>query len=237
LNKIEAECFIDPSNIIKRVGVFQIYNQKGIDDWLFYTKQINAPKTPYSPSRNHAWYLSSCRLDGIYEYEESWQCGNTEFKFIHTPGHSAGFCCVYFPGESLIYTGDIDLTEFGPYYGGTDSNINDFITSSQKIANLDLKYYATGHEVGTIFSAEEFRLQLEKYLTIIEKRDAQILNELETGPQTLDDLTNLGMIYGGPKYLVDPWVYAWEKITILKHLERLETKKLIIKNELFYELR
>lgn len=222
---------------MKRVGIYQIYGEKGIDDWLFYTKQINAPKTPYAPSRNHAWYLSTCRLDGTYGYGEPWQCGTTEFQFIHTPGHSAGFCCVYFPGENLICTGDIDVTEFGPWYGGTDGNIDEFIASSQKIADLDLKYYATGHEIGTIYSGEKFRIQLEKYLKIIEKRDAKILNELETAPQTLDDLTNLGMIYGGPKYLVDPWVYAWEKITILKHLERLETKKLIKKNELFYELR
>ena len=237
LNEIESECFLNPLNILKRVGVYQVFGQKAIDDWLFYTRQINAPKTPYSPSRNHAWYLSSCRLDGTYKYDETWQCGSTEFQFIHTPGHSAGFCCVYFPAESLICTGDIDLTEFGPWYGATDSSIDDFITSSQKIADLDVKYYATGHEIGTIFSNEEFRMKLDQYLGKIEERDEEILQQLESTPQNVDDLTNLGMIYGGPKFLSDLWVYAWEKVTILKHLERLENQNRIGKNGDLYEPR
>ena len=97
MNKIEAECFTNPSTILKRVGIYQIYGQKAIDDWLFYTHQVHAQKTPYSPSRNHAWYLSTCRLDGTYNYDEFWRFGDTEFKFLHTPGHSGGFCCVLFP--------------------------------------------------------------------------------------------------------------------------------------------
>ncbi|HUY00585.1 MAG TPA: MBL fold metallo-hydrolase [Candidatus Deferrimicrobium sp.] len=237
INKIEAECFMNRSNILKRVGIYQALGQKAIDDWLHYTTQITAPKTPYSPSRNHAWYLSTCRLDGTYEYGKLWQCGETEFEFIHTPGHSAGFCCVYFPGENLIYTGDIDLTPFGPWYGGTDSDIDAFIKYSRDIANLEIKNYATGHEMGS-FSHAQFEKKLDQYLQIISMRDHAILKTLETSePQTLDSLTNLGLIYGGPKYLVDPWVYAWEKVTILKHLDRLEQNKRVLRNNTYYEIR
>ncbi|MHA1264336.1 MAG: MBL fold metallo-hydrolase [Candidatus Helarchaeota archaeon] len=235
LNEIEAECFINPINILKHVGIYQIYGQKAIDDWLYYTKQINAPKTPYSPSRNHAWYLSTCRLNGIYKYDETWQLGETEFQFIHTPGHSGGFCCVLFPNEEIICTGDIDLTPFGPWYGGTDSNIDDFISSSYKIADLGLKYYVTGHEAGTL-TADKFQVQLSKYLEIINQRDEKILAFLEKSPQTLADLTQLGLIYGGAKYLSDPWVYAWEQVTLLKHLERLERKNKIRKVEKRYQI-
>jgi len=229
MNKIEADCFIDPPNVLKRVGIYQVYGQKAIDDWLYFTHQINAKKTPYSPSRNHAWFLSTCRIDGTYNYDEPWRLGDTEFEFIHTPGHSEGFCCVYFSGENLIYTGDIDLTPFGPWYGGTDGDIDSFIKSSWKIADFGAKYLATGHEMGT-FSSSEFRIKLESYLGIIEKRDARILQILEKSPKNLEDLTKLGLIYGGPKYLVDPWVYAWEKVTLLKHLERLEKNKRLLKD-------
>ena len=236
LNKIEAKCFIDRSNILKKVGIYEVYGQQAIDDWLFYIKQINAKKTPYSPSRNHAWYLSSCRLDGTYEYGKTIQLGNTEFEFIHTPGHSKGFCCVYFPSEDLIFTGDIDLTDFGPWYGGTDSSIDDFIDSSWKIADLELKYYATGHEMGT-FSHNEFIDKLESYLKIIDKRDEKIIEKLkDLGQQSVNDLTKLGLIYGGPKYLIDPWIYAWEQVTIKKHLERLEKNKRIRKSGLNFEI-
>lgn len=236
MNRIEAECFISPSTILKRVGIYQVLGQKAIDDWLQYTKQINSPKTPYSPSRNHAWYLSTCRLDGSYEYGKKLHLGETEFEFIHTPGHSGGFCCVYFPGENLICTGDIDLSPFGPWYGGSDANIDEFIESSRKIADLGVKHYATGHEMGSL-THSEFQTKLETYLKIIDKRDTKILHSLESNPQTIEALTRLGMIYGGPKYITDPWVYAWEQVTLLKHLERLEEKKQIIKNGIMYELR
>jgi hydroxyacylglutathione hydrolase len=235
INKIEAECFKDPSNVLKRVGIYQVHGQKAIDDWLYYTHQINAEKTPYSPSRNHAWFLSTSRLNGTYNYNEPWQMGNTELEFLHTPGHSEGFCCVYFPGENLLCSGDIDLTPFGPWYGGTDSDIDAFIESSWKIADFGAKYYATGHEMGTL-SCSEFGLKLEEYLNIIDKRDTKIMNFLRNKPQTLEDLTNLGMIYGGAKYLVDPWVYAWEKVTLLKHLERLQKNKMVLKEGLFYRI-
>lgn len=234
MNEKEAECFINRINIPKRVGVYEALGEKAVNEWLHYTQQINAKKTPYSPSRNHAWYLSTSRLSGIYQYEDRWQCGETEFEFVHTPGHSEGFCCVLFPDQELICTGDIDLTPFGPWYGGTDSDIDDFIRSSKKILNLELKHYATGHEIGTL-SNNEFAEKLEQYLDIINRRDIKILNVLEeTGPLNIDQITQLGLIYGGPKYVVDPWIYAWEKVTLYKHLKRLEkTRKVKIKNSMF----
>ncbi|MHA1269459.1 MAG: MBL fold metallo-hydrolase [Candidatus Helarchaeota archaeon] len=229
LNKIEAECFINRINILKRVGIFEVYGQKSIDDWIFYTKQVNTKKTPYSPSRNHAWYLSTCRLNGTYEYNERIKCGSIEFEFIHTPGHSAGFCCVLFPNEELIYTGDIDLTSFGPWYAGTDADIDDFIQSSWKIAKLDVKYYVTGHEMGT-FTHDGFIKELELYLRKIDLRDEKILNIInQNDSMSVDEITDLGLIYGGPRYLIDPWVYAWEKVSIKKHLKRLEKMNKIIK--------
>ncbi len=236
LNEIEAECFINRENILKRVGIFQVYGQKAIDEWLYYTQKINAPKTPYSPSHNHAWYLSTCRLDGTYSYGEIWYCGNTEFEFIHTPGHSEGFCCIFFPGENLICTGDIDLTPFGPWYGGTDSNIDDFIAYSRKIADLGIKYYATGHEMGTLTSSE-FVDKLESYLSIINTRDDAIMQVLDKHPMTVTELTALGLIYGGPKFVSDPWVFAWEQVTLLKHLARLEQNGCIFKSDETYSIK
>ena len=235
MNEIEAECFIDRKNIPKRVGVQEVLGENAVDEWLHHTRDLNANRTPYSPSRNHAWYLSTARLSETYKYGERWRLGDSEFEFIHTPGHSEGFCCVLFPGQELIYTGDIDLTPFGPWYGGSDCDIDEFIKSTNKIANLDMKYYATGHEIKTV-SSDEFNQGVERYLNIIKKRDSRILNMLEDkGPQTIEDITRLGLIYGGPNYVADPWIYAWEMITLKKHLKRLEAKGKLIKNNANYE--
>ena len=99
-----------------------------------------------------------------------------------------------------------------------------------------MKYYATGHEIGSL-PHSAFQTKLETYLKIIDKRDARILSSLESSAQTIEALTRLGMIYGGPNYIKDPWVYAWEQVTLLKHLERLEEKKQVIKNGIMYDLR
>ncbi len=235
INKIEAKCFIDPSNIVKNVGIYDVWGQKAIDDWLYYTRQVNAEKTPFSPSRNHAWFLSTCRLNGTYEYNEPWKLGETEFQFIHAPGHSEGFCCIHFLNEDLIYTGDIDLTFFGPWIGGNDSDIDKFIESARKISKLEAKNYATGHEIGTV-SHEDFCEKLEIYLNKIVETEEQILKIIERESKSIDEITDIGLIYGGPKYLVDPWVYAWEKVTILKYLKRMEKNKKIILNDSHYEL-
>jgi hypothetical protein len=58
-------------------------------------------------------------------------------------------------------------------------------------------------------------------LAIIDQRDAKILRALQE-PLAIDDLTRLGIIYGGSQYVAgDPWVFAWEKMSLVQHLGRL----------------
>ncbi|MHA1371216.1 MAG: MBL fold metallo-hydrolase [Promethearchaeota archaeon] len=236
LNEIEAPYFIDTTNIPRNVGVFEIYGQKGIDDWLKYTKNSNSEQTPYSPSRNHKWYLSTQKLDGIYKDKQIFNFGETEVRVIATPGHSKGFSCLLFPNQSAIYTGDIDLTVWGPWYHGSDSDIDDFIKSANKIAKLDVEYFITAHEIGVV-SREDFRTRLKKYLNIIDKKDSKILDKLRKKPLTLEELRDFGLLYGGSHFLVDPWVFAWETVGIKKHLKRLENKKIIINENGKYYLK
>ncbi|MFX1450042.1 MAG: MBL fold metallo-hydrolase [Promethearchaeota archaeon] len=236
INEIESVCFIDRTNIPKKVGAYEVRGQQGIEDWLKYTKDPNSEQTPYSPSRNHKWYLSTKRLDGIYRNDQIFDFGTTEMKIIATPGHSEGFSCLLFSNESAIYTGDIDLTLWGPWYHGTDSDIQDFIDSANKIAKLNLDYFITAHEIG-VLNREDFREKLREYLSIIDKREVKILNKLKNGPLNLAEIRDYGLLYGGPKFLVDPWVFNWETVGIRKHLERLEQKNKIIKENGKYYLK
>jgi hypothetical protein len=84
---------------------------------------------------------------------------------------------------------------------------------------LDVDWIITGHEAG-IVSKADYASQVEHYLAIINRRDDQIMDALQT-PQSLDQLTDQGIIYGGPQFPAgDPWVYAWEKVSLVHHLER-----------------
>ncbi len=144
--------------------------------------------------------------------------GSTKMEIIGTPGHSAGFCCLYFPAEKVVYTGDIDITPFGPWYFGADGDIDLFIESARKVARLDADIYVTGHEAG-IVGGEEFRRRLGVFLETIDRRDERILGALSE-PRTYDDLCSMGLIYGR-KFLVDDWLRAWDALAVKKHLRRL----------------
>jgi len=56
--------------------------------------------------------------------------------------------CPFFPEEGLVYIADIDLTRFGPWYFGTDGDIDALVRSSRALLALDAEWYLTGHEEG-----------------------------------------------------------------------------------------
>lgn len=220
MNEIEADCFRDRRNIPRRVGIQEALGEKGVEEWLSYIQQENPPQTPYSPSRNPLWYSASSRLDGTYKDGQVFNFGRVEMEVINSPGHSEGHCCLLFPRQRVVYTTDVDLTAWGPYYGGSDSEIDLFITSARALCFLDVDSYITGHEAGVV-TKPEFLRRIEDYLAIIDRRDVKILQALQD-PLSIDDLTRLGIIYGGPKYVAeDPWVFAWEKMSLVQHLGRL----------------
>ncbi len=131
---------------------------------------------------------------------------------------------MYFPRYGAIYVADLDLTPFGPWYCGSDGDIDQFISSCRMIENIDAEFFITGHETG-ILSKEEFRAGMEGYLAVIEERDKKILSVL-SAPFLLEEVVDRGLIYGR-RYHVDAWVYMWEFITIKKHLQRLEQQQRI----------
>ena len=55
--------------------------------------------------------------DKSFSPEESCELAGLKFKVLHTPGHTAGSCCYYFPEQKLLLSGD---TLFHGSYGRTD---------------------------------------------------------------------------------------------------------------------
>lgn len=218
INEKEAACFRDRRVLGTLLGMEEVYGKVWVDEWL---KRIADPKTeqsPFSPQNNHQWWLSTSRIDGQYKWGEVFDFGKTRMHALGTPGHSSGFSCMYFPEYGVIYTADLDLTAFGPWYGGSDGDIDLFIRSCKEIENIDAESFITGHEIGIVGKAE-FSSRLKKFVGIIEKRDELIVSLL-TKPLTMNELVIKGPIYGR-KYHVDAWVYMWECVMIKKHLQRL----------------
>lgn len=204
LNPIEFKTTRTVEGIAKANGVYQEWGQQGMEVW--------------KNSLPRQWIDSLDEISGSYEYETEYTFGDVKVMFLHTPGHTAGLSCPYFPELGVVFAGDYDMTSFGPWYNGTDGNIEDFIASGKRLLSLDADTYITGHQKGT-FSKREFREAMETFLAIIDRRDQTIDRYIRQG-LNFEELTKIGIFY--PKSaLVNPIMTTWERSGIRKHLHRL----------------
>jgi glyoxylase-like metal-dependent hydrolase (beta-lactamase superfamily II) len=87
--------------------------------------------------------------------------GAAMFEVIHSPGHSPGSICLYWPEKKVLFTGDVVFREgIGrtDLPGGDGSQLKESI---KKIAKLDVEYLLTGHGdivVGREAVRENFRM-------------------------------------------------------------------------------
>jgi glyoxylase-like metal-dependent hydrolase (beta-lactamase superfamily II) len=152
------------------------------------------------------------------EIGERVHIGECEIVIHSLLGHTRGSVGLEFPAQRTVYSGDVDLTSFGPWYGHIHSDIDLFIDSSKKLSELDADWFITGHEAGVV-TAEEFRRRLPEYLGIIDRRDEKILENLDQ-PRTPDELVKRGILYP-PHTVNNEWIVHWERAHLEKHLERL----------------
>jgi len=142
--------------------------------------------------------------------------GDIDLTVIYTPGHTPGHCVFYWEKESLLFSGDIDLTSFGPWYGNVNSDITQLINSIERLIDLNPRVICSGHK-GVI--DHNVRARLVKYLDRILEKENLILKALEK-PHTLDELTYRKLVYG--KWgKPESQFYYFEKLSVMTHLRRL----------------
>ncbi len=155
--------------------------------------------------------------------------GKTKLEVIHTPGHTPGHCVLYDRGRDVLYSGDIDLTGFGPWYGNAVSNVDDFIRSIEKIIELAPKIILSAHR-GII--DKNVVTSLKEYLEKIYINEERILNSLAK-PLTLQELVEKKIIYS--RWIEPEALYAFfEKVSLERHLERLIKLGLITFEDGYY---
>jgi glyoxylase-like metal-dependent hydrolase (beta-lactamase superfamily II) len=119
--------------------------------------------------------------------------GDTRARVVHTPGHTPGHCCFWFPEERVLFTADIDLTPFGPWYGNAASDIDLSLASIRRLAEFEPEFTVTGHETGIVRG--DIRPQLYAYAAVVETRHARVLEAIRE-PRTLSEVTAQAIIYG-----------------------------------------
>lgn len=151
-----------------------------------------------------------------FEDGDTLDFGHVNLQVIHTPGHTPGHCAFYEDKSGLLFSADIDLSGFGPWYSHICSNLDDFIVSIKKCIELKPQIIVSCHK-GII--QEDIPGRLQKYLDVIFRKEEQIVNALQS-PMTLEELTAKQIIYG-EKTKLDPFLRVFEKMGAYQHLQRL----------------
>ncbi|MFO8057359.1 MAG: MBL fold metallo-hydrolase [bacterium] len=128
-----------------------------------------------------------------FQDRETFTVGEVSFQVVHVPGHTPGHCGFWFPEHGILYSADIDLTEFGPWYGNAASDPARFMDSINLVKSLQPPVMVTGHEAAVV--RENIPLRLEAYAGILKGRHRRILDFLSS-PRTLDEVVEQGFIYG-----------------------------------------
>jgi hydroxyacylglutathione hydrolase len=147
-------------------------------------------------------------------------------EILSTPGHTPGHTAFFFKEQGVLFLGDYDLTQFGPWYGDVESSIEETIASVRRLREIPAKRWITGHETG-LFEVEPGELW-ERYLDVISVREEKLLDFLKQ-PRTLDDIVEAWIIYGRPR---EPKAFFefGERAHMKKHLEKL-VKEGIVRRE------
>jgi glyoxylase-like metal-dependent hydrolase (beta-lactamase superfamily II) len=162
-------------------------------------------------------------VDETFRDDKPIDCGEVELIPIHSPGHTHDHTCFGINGVEKILLVDIDLTEFGPWYGNAVSNLGDFKRSIEHIIELEPKMGISSHLLDPV--TENLEEQLRRYLAYFEERDEEILKLIADGFDTVEQLARRPIIY--PR-IPHPVYLLFEKLMIEKHIELLVKKDLVI---------
>ncbi|SDI12799.1 MBL fold metallo-hydrolase [Desulfosporosinus hippei] len=142
--------------------------------------------------------------------------GNVVLQVLHTPGHTPGHISLYEPKEGILFSGDIDLSPFGPFYGNTSSNLEEFSKSIRRLIDLNPKVLVTSHSP---IISDNIPERLKEYAEIIDLRATKLLQALRV-PRSKQELMEMKIIYD--HYPEPQSLYRYfEEVMIGKHLRHL----------------
>lgn len=160
--------------------------------------------------------------------------GATRLQVLHLPGHSPGHCGFLFPDQGFIFTADIDVSNFGPWYANLNSSIIDYVKSIDRVMAMKPDFIISGH--GQAMIKDGLLQKLADYRDIIFARQDRIIELLYRGHHSLDDLARQCPIY--IKFPRPQEVFfIYEKVMILAHLRFMETLGQLIKDGNNYYLK
>jgi glyoxylase-like metal-dependent hydrolase (beta-lactamase superfamily II) len=175
--------------------------------------------------------FSATTISRYLQDGDKFDLGRFTLEVLHLPGHTPGHCGFMIRDYNLIFSADIDMTKFGPWYGNPSSDLEKFRQSIRRLRQLDPEVLLTGHSAPICKNIEQ---KLEDYESVLDQRDEAIIKIIKNKPLTLEQLTDHKVIYR--HHFGQDVLRYFEQIMVQKHLVCLENQKLIVCTEQgFYE--
>ena len=152
--------------------------------------------------------------------------GGLTLEAIHTPGHTPGHLAFFIPEANFLFSADVDLSSFGPFYGHDFADIGDFLVSIEKLKKVKAKMVISGH--AGLFNGN-LKNKFDVYEEVIHDRDRILLEKLNR-PKSIEDFKGCNLFY--KTYPDFPDLIRWfELVHIGKHLTRLAEMGMVRQEE------
>lgn len=155
--------------------------------------------------------------------------GGLRATVLRLPGHTPGHTGLLFPSEGVVFSADIDLSSFGPWYGDVYASVDDYVRSLERLRTLVDEISGRGRRSVTVLTShrrplsyETFSQRFPAFAARLGEREERILAMLAAaaGPLTLDGIVAGWPIYG-PQTGQVPGIYKSEYFMVKHHLDRL----------------
>ena len=162
------------------------------------------------------------RVDEVLSNGDKFSLGDITLKTLYTPGHLPDHMCIEILEPNLVFASDIDLTEFGPYYGHPNSSIRDFKNSIRKLQHGKYSGLISGHLKEPL--VVDYKDRLTAYSRQIGMREDLVLSSILEGAKTIPEITANPIIYPS---LTHPVFLQFETWMIEHHVASLIASGLI----------
>jgi glyoxylase-like metal-dependent hydrolase (beta-lactamase superfamily II) len=153
----------------------------------------------------------------VYKDRDAFDIGSHKLLAIHTPGHCMDHYCFLEQKSGTLLLFDIDLSEWGPWYGDPESDLDQFEASTLLVRSLGVECVVSSHR-GVVRQAVDAKL--DAFLEIFSRRDQVLLDRLGE-PHTAEELAT-GFPFT-PEFIpaLRTLFLYWEQNMVTKHLQRL----------------
>ena len=169
--------------------------------------------------------LDEGRVDEVLSNGDKFNFGEVTLRTLYTPGHLPDHMCIEFIEPNLVFASDIDLTEFGPFYGHPNSSIGDFKDSIRKIQHGKYEGLISGHLREPLVT--DYVDRLTAYSRQFGIREDLVLSAIIDGSKSIPEIAATPIIYPS---LTNSVYLQFEKWMIEHHVASLIKAGLVVED-------